>query len=35
MTRTSIEACAKIFIVALACVFIWAVKNVLVNMGVL
>jgi|GEM_PF-2126446 hypothetical protein len=35
MTRTSIEACAKIFIVALACVFIWAVKNVLATMGVL
>lgn len=35
MTRSSIEACAKIFIVALSATFIWAVYTVLQTMGIL
>jgi hypothetical protein len=33
MTRSSIEAAAKIFIVALTLVFIWTVAKVLAQMG--
>lgn len=33
MTRTSIELAAKIYIVSLACVFIWSVTKVLAQMG--
>ncbi len=33
MTRSSIEAATKIFIVALICVFIWTVTKVLAQMG--
>ena len=34
MTRTSIEACIKLFIVALICTFIWTVFRVLGMIGV-
>jgi hypothetical protein len=33
MTRQSIEACAKVFIVVLSLTFIWAVYTVLHIMG--
>lgn len=33
MTRSSIEACAKIFIIALSATFIWAVYTVVKLMG--
>ena len=33
MTRSSIEAAAKIYIVALIAVFIWTVTKVLAQMG--
>lgn len=33
MTRKSIEACAKLFILALFCTFVWAVYTVLHLMG--
>lgn len=35
MTRSSIEAAAKIYIVALICVFIWTVTKVLAQMGLM
>ena len=33
MTRSSIEAAAKIYIVTLICVFIWTVTKVLAQIG--
>lgn len=33
MTRTSIERCALVFIIALSCVFVWAVYTVVAKMG--
>lgn len=33
MTRSSIEAAAKIYIVALICVFIWTVTKVMAQIG--
>jgi len=35
MTRTSIETAAKVYIVALICVFIWTVFKVLTQIGIL
>ncbi len=35
MTRSSIEAAAKIYIVALTLVFIWSVTKVLAQMGLM
>ncbi len=35
MTRTSIELAAKIYIVSLSLVFIWAVTKVLAQMGLM
>jgi len=35
MTRSSIEAAAKIYIVALTIVFIWSVTKVLAQMGLM
>lgn len=34
MTRTSIETAAKVYIVALICVFIWTVTKVLAQIGI-
>jgi hypothetical protein len=33
MTRSSIEAAAKIYIIALICVFVWTVYKVLAQIG--
>jgi hypothetical protein len=35
MTRTSIETAAKVYIVALICVFIWTITKVLAQIGIL
>ncbi len=33
MTRASIELAAKIYIIALSCVFIWSVTKVMAQIG--